>query len=71
MSERDRKFGGVRLWVAPALGAGLLAAGVAVALGLRSVYAPLLAAAVAAVILSIGKWRETTLARERDARSVQ
>ena len=71
MAERDRWFGGVRLWVAPALGAGLVVAGIGVALGLGTLFAPLLAGGVALVILSIGWWRETTLARARDARSVQ
>lgn len=70
MAQRDR-FGGVRLWVAPALGLGLVVAGGSVALGLKSGFAPLLAAGVAAVVLSIGKWRETALARERAARDVR
>ena len=66
MADRDRGFGGVRLWVAPALGVGLLVAGIGLALGLSSGFAPIITVGVAGVILSIGKWREMTLARQRD-----
>lgn len=71
MAERNRWFGAVRLWVAPALGAGLVVAGIGVALGLGSVFAPLLAGGVALVILSIGWWRETTAARDHSGRSAR
>ncbi len=55
----------LRVWIAPALGAGLLLAGVAMALGMASVYGPMVAAAVALVILSIGHWRTTRAADVR------
>jgi hypothetical protein len=71
MADRDRSFGGVRLWVAPAIGAGLVVAGIGLALGLSSGFAPVIAAGVAGVILSIGKWRETTLTRQRDVPPAQ
>jgi high-affinity Fe2+/Pb2+ permease len=55
--ERNGLSGELRAWVAPALGIGLVAAGLAMALGMTSIYAPLLAGAIAAVVLSIGRWR--------------
>jgi hypothetical protein len=55
--ERKGLFGELRAWVAPALGFGLVAAGLAMALGMTSSYAPPFAGAIAAVVLSIGRWR--------------
>ena len=59
VSDLNDRFGGVRLWIAPALGLGLVLAGLAVALGLPKAYAPIVAASVAAVVLTIGKWRKS------------
>ncbi len=47
----------MRRWIAPALGVGLLVAGIAMALGMSSVEGPLLAVLVAAAIIGVGKWR--------------
>jgi hypothetical protein len=49
----------LRPWIAPALGAGLLLAGVAMALGVSSAFGPIIAVSVAAAILGIGHWRTT------------
>ena len=49
----------LRPWIAPALGAGLLLAGLAMVLGMSAVYGPIVATVTAAVILSIGHWRTT------------
>jgi hypothetical protein len=57
VSERNGLFGELRAWVAPALGLGLVTAGLAMALGMTTIYAPLLAGGIAAVVLSIGRWR--------------
>jgi hypothetical protein len=57
--DLESSFGGVRRWVAPALGLGLVLAGLAMALGLPKIYAPMVAASVAAVVLTIGKWRKS------------
>jgi hypothetical protein len=59
----------LRPWIAPALGAGLLFAGVAMALGVSSAYGPIIAVAVAAVILGIGHWRTTRAAEVRARKS--
>ena len=55
----------LRPWIAPALGAGLFLAGIAMALGMAPVYGPMVAAAVALVILSIGHWRTTRATNAR------
>jgi hypothetical protein len=57
VADVNDRFGGVRLWIAPALGLGLVLAGLAMALGLPKLYAPFVAASVAAVVLTVGKWR--------------
>jgi hypothetical protein len=57
MPEKRDAFGPIRPWVAPALGVGLVVAGIAMAAGMASLYAPLVGAAVAAVIVSFGYWR--------------
>jgi uncharacterized membrane protein YphA (DoxX/SURF4 family) len=59
----------LRPWIAPALGAGLLLAGVAMALGVSSAYGPMIAAAIALVSLLIGHWRtsKTDAVRARKA----
>jgi uncharacterized membrane protein YphA (DoxX/SURF4 family) len=59
MPSQNFKNMPLRPWIAPALGAGLLLAGVAMALGMATVYGPMVAAAVALVILLIGHWRTT------------
>jgi hypothetical protein len=46
----------LRPWIAPALGAGLVLAGLAMALGLSSKFAPMLGAVVAAGVLCIPEW---------------
>jgi hypothetical protein len=46
----------LRPWIAPALGAGLVLAGLAMALGLSSEFAPMLGAVVAAAVLCIPEW---------------
>jgi hypothetical protein len=56
MPNKRDAFGSVRAWVAPALGLGLVAAGIAMAAGMSKIYAPLLAAGAAAVVLLFGKW---------------
>lgn len=61
----------MRLWVAPAIGIGLVVAGIGIALGLSSGFAPLITAGVAGVILSIAKWREMTQARQREVPPAQ
>jgi hypothetical protein len=57
MPEKRDAFGPLRPWVAPALGVGLVIAGVALAAGMPSVYAPFVGAAVAGLVLLFGKWR--------------
>ncbi len=59
----------LRPWIAPALGAGLVLAGIAMALGVSSAYGPIIAVAVAAIILSIGHWRTTRAAGMRARKS--
>lgn len=56
----------LRPWIAPALGAGLLIAGVAMALGMASAYGPMVGAGVALIVLLIGHWRTTRAQRARD-----
>jgi Flp pilus assembly protein TadB len=67
MPSQNFKNMPLRPWIAPALGAGLLLAGVAMAVGMSSAYGPLVAVAVAAVILLIGH-RRTTRADRVSAR---
>ena len=57
MPEKRDAFGPLRPWVAPALGVGLVVAGIAMAAGMASLYAPFLGALVAAVVLLFGKWK--------------
>ena len=57
MAARTNPFGALRPWVAPALGLGLVTAGLALALGLRSVWGPFVTVAVAAIVLLFGQWR--------------
>jgi hypothetical protein len=57
MSEKRDAFGPLRPWIAPALGVGLVIAGVAMAAGMASIYAPFVGAAVAGVVLLFGYWR--------------
>lgn len=59
----------LRPWIAPALGAGLLLAGLAMVLGMSTVYGPIVAAAVALIILLIGHWRTTRAASARARKS--
>ena len=53
MPEKRDAFGPLRPWVAPALGIGLVVAGIAIAAGMAKVYAPLLGAGVAALVLLV------------------
>ncbi len=62
MASQNFRNMALRPWIAPALGAGLLLAGVAMALGLSAAYGPIVAAVVAAVILSVGHWRTSRAA---------
>ena len=57
MTDRANPFGALRPWVAPALGLGLVISGLALALGLRSVWGPFVTVAVAAIVLLFGQWR--------------
>ena len=57
MADRANPFGALRPWVAPALGLGLVISGLALALGLRSVWGPFVTVAVAAIVLLFGQWR--------------
>lgn len=54
MPEKRDAFGPLRPWVAPALGIGLIAAGIAMAAGMAKLYAPIVAAGGAAVVLLVG-----------------
>jgi hypothetical protein len=56
----------LRPWIAPALGAGLLIGGIAMALGVSTTIGPIITVVVAGAILSIGHWRTT---RASDARA--
>jgi hypothetical protein len=55
MPEKRDAFGPLRPWVAPALGIGLVTAGIAMLAGMAKLYAPIVAAGAAAVVLLIGK----------------
>jgi Flp pilus assembly protein TadB len=55
--KRSSLSGPLRPWIAPAFGAGLVVAGVAMALGMSSLYGPTLGVAVAMLVLGIGQWR--------------
>lgn len=57
MPEKRDAFGPLRPWIAPALGVGLLIAGVAMIAGMRSIYAPFVGGAVALLVLLFGLWR--------------
>ncbi|HEY5202780.1 MAG TPA: hypothetical protein VIJ31_17925 [Acidothermaceae bacterium] len=57
MPEKRDAFGPVRPWVAPALGIGLVVAGIAMVAGMASLYAPFVGVAVAGVVLLFGYWR--------------
>jgi hypothetical protein len=57
MPEKRDAFGPFRPWVAPALGLGLVVAGIAMVAGMATVYAPFCGAAVAALVLLFAKWR--------------
>jgi uncharacterized membrane protein YphA (DoxX/SURF4 family) len=57
MPEKRDAFGPVRPWVAPALGVGLVVAGIATVAGMAARYAPLVGGAIALVILLFGYWR--------------
>jgi len=59
----------LRPWIAPALGAGLLLAGLAMALGVSTAYGPIIAVVVTAVILSFGHWRTTRTTHARTRKS--
>jgi len=50
-------YGELRLWVTPAMGAGLLGAGIAMGLGMRDIYAPLVGVTIITAIMSVGQWR--------------
>lgn len=52
---RDR-YAHLRRWVAPALGLGLLIAGIAMGAGMATSYAPLVAILIAAAVLAFGQW---------------
>ena len=54
----------LRPWIAPALGAGLLLAGMAMALGMATAYGRMVAAGVALIVLLIGHWRTTRAQRD-------
>jgi hypothetical protein len=54
MAEKRDAFGPLRPWVAPALGIGLVVAGIAIAAGMAKAYAPLVGAGVAALVLLVG-----------------
>jgi hypothetical protein len=56
MPEKRDPFGPLRPWVAPALGVGLVVAGIGMAAGMRSIYAPFVGALVAALALLVAKW---------------
>jgi hypothetical protein len=57
MPEKRDAFGPLRPWVAPALGVGLVVAGVAMVAGMAALYAPFVGATVAALVLLFAKWR--------------
>jgi hypothetical protein len=55
MPEKRDPFGPLRPWVAPALGVGLVVAGIAMIAGMPSVDAPFVGALVAALVLLVAK----------------
>jgi hypothetical protein len=57
MPEKREIFGPLRPWIAPALGAGLVIAGIAMVAGLASIYAPFVGGVVAGVVLVFANWR--------------
>ena len=57
MAAGDSASNALRPWIAPAIGLGLVVAGIALGLGLRNVWAPLVTVAVAAIVLLFGQWR--------------
>ncbi len=63
MPEKRDPFGPVRPWVAPALGLGLVIAGVAMVAGMAAIYAPFVGAAVAAAVVLFGYWRISSRSR--------
>lgn len=56
MPDKREIFGPLRIWIAPAMGLGLMTAGIAMAAGMGTIYAPLFAGVVAVMVLSFGKW---------------
>jgi hypothetical protein len=66
LSEKAKR---IQPWVAPALGVGLVIAGLAMALGLKAAYAPMLGAVVAAAVLCIPEWILPARKRKAAARS--
>jgi len=58
-AKMKQLFGPLRTWIAPAIGVGLVAAGIAMAAGVSSTYGPWIGILVAAAILSFGHWRVT------------
>jgi hypothetical protein len=69
MPPKRDAFGSVRAWVAPGLGLGLVVAGIAMAAGMSKIYAPLVAAGSAAVVLLFGKWWDNRRGTNRGARA--
>lgn len=59
MAAGDNASSALRPWIAPALGLGLLVAGIALGLGLRSGWAPFVTVAVAAIVLLFGHLRSS------------
>jgi hypothetical protein len=53
LSEKAQR---IQPWIAPALGVGLVIAGLAMVLGLKAAYAPMVGAVVAAAVLCIPEW---------------
>jgi len=57
MPDRRNAFGPFQPWIAPALGGGLMIAGIAMVAGMAPKYAPFVAAAIAGLVLVFAKWR--------------
>jgi hypothetical protein len=57
MPEKRNAFGPWQPWIAPALGLGLVVAGIAMVAGMASSYAPFVAVVVAGLVLLFAKWR--------------